>query len=107
MPASPSSPDIVWAEDHAPDAHKPAPRTQPPGYAQEQADQLLAKLPGLGRPRRYRVGWFSVALGVSCLSVAAVVLINRLDAAFLYTPTILLAAVGIRRLFLGVMGERR
>jgi hypothetical protein len=107
MAASPSSPDIVWAEDHTRDAHKPAPRIHPPGYAQQQADELLARLPSVGRPQRYRLGWFAVGLGVASLGAAALLLYYQLDAAFLHTPTILLAAVGVRSVFLGVMGERR
>jgi hypothetical protein len=107
MSASPSTPEIVWVEDLATEQVKPAPRTQPLGYAQQQADQLLERLPSVGRPRRYRFGWRSSALGVACFATAMLLVVYELDVAFLRTPTILLCAVGVRQLYMGVVGERR
>jgi hypothetical protein len=107
MSASPSTPEVVWVEDRAAEQHKPPPRTLPLGYAQQQADQLLDRLPSVGRPRRYRFGWRSAAFGITCFAAAALVVVFELDVSFLRTPTILLCAVGVRQLFLGVVGERR
>jgi hypothetical protein len=107
MSASPSTPEIVWVEDCAAEAAKRAPRTLPLGYAQQQADLLLERLPSVGRPQRYRFGWLSFGLGLACFAAGAVLVVYELDIAFLRTPTILLLAIGVRQLFLGVVGERR
>ena len=108
MSATPSTPDIVWVEDHVTPPNKPAPRTLPLGYAQQQADQLLERLPMAGRRRnRYRFGWRSAGLGVACFAAVALLITYELDVAFLRTPTILLCVVGVRQLYLGISGERR
>ena len=107
MSASSSTPEIVWVEDHVQQDSKPAPRTLPLGYAQQQADRLLERLPAIGRPRQYRLGWRAAIVGVACLSAAAIMVVFQLDVAFLRTPSILLSAFGVRELYLGVMGERR